>query len=99
MNWKEINKDIGVVKEGQTISITFESTKPLDIIKTQVGCSSCTKVLSYKDNILTVNYNTGSFPVHLYNHSVKPKIEGFVYVYLKDGTVDMLTFNGYLMRK
>ncbi len=95
-NWKTYTKNIGQVKQNTRKEITFESNIPLDISRVEPGCSSCTKFLDYKDNILTVRYEAGSFPMHL-KEAKQSIINKSITVYYENGTSDTLKFVGFLI--
>lgn len=94
-NWKNYTKNIGSIKEYTRTEVKFESNFNLDISRVEPGCTSCTKFLDYKDNILTMRYEAPEFPRHLLGekHSI---IDKTVTVYYNDGTYDVLKFVGFL---
>lgn len=96
-NWKNYTINIGNVVANTSRTIKFESEHPLDISSIQPGCSSCTKVVEYKDNVLTVKYDAPSFPVHLLGKEAV--IDKFIDVYYTDGIQERLKFIGFLKHK
>ncbi len=95
-NWKAFTKNIGQVKQNTRKEVSFESSQPLEISRVEPGCSSCTKFLDYKDNILTLRYEAGSFPVHL-KSAGQAVINKSVTVYYENGGHDVLKFVGFLI--
>lgn len=95
-NWKNYTINLGYVKQKTNTTIKFYSLLPLDISTVQPGCSSCTKFLDYKDNILSLKYTAPEFPKHLVKSETIINKE--VTVYYNDGTSDVLKFVGILKR-
>lgn len=95
--WKNYTVNIGNVVANTSKIIKFESNESLDISSIQPGCSSCTKVIEYKDNILTVKFDAPSFPVHLLGKD--SVIDKFIDVYYTDDTSERLRFVGFLKHK
>ena len=95
-NWKNYTVNIGHIKQDTSKIITFESNKELDISTVQPSCSSCTKFIDYKDNILTIKYDAPMYPVHL--NTIEQVINKEIEVYYNDGTQDKLKFVGFLKR-
>jgi len=96
-NWKQYTINLGNVVANTTRTVKFESKHPLDISSIQPGCASCTKVLGYEDNVLTIRFDAPSFPVHLLGK--ESVIDKFIDVYYKDGTQERLKFVGFLKHK
>lgn len=96
-NWKDNNITVGLLTEGESIEIKFESSKELDIQEIKPGCTNCTTVNGYKDNILSITYKADSIPYHITTktHSVIK----YIYILYKDGNTEVLRFNVRIIRK
>ena len=94
-NWEEKTKHLGQIKPNKTIQVKFKSKFPLSIDSVIPGCTSCTKFIDYKDNVLTLNF-TPSSPKHL-STKLLP-ITKSVTVYYEDGTSEELKFTATLNR-
>lgn len=96
-NWKETTINIGYVKQKSNRILKFESNSPVLVQHVSPSCTSCTKFIDYKDNILTLRYEAPEFPKHLVNERFAP-IQKYVTVYYEDGTREQLNFNGFLTK-
>jgi hypothetical protein len=96
-NWKNYTVNIGYVKEKTSRLVKFESNGPLQIQHISPGCTSCTKFIDYKDNILTLRYEASEFPKHLITEKESP-IRKYVTVYYEDGSREQLNFVGFLIK-
>lgn len=66
-NWKNININLGEVKENVSKLIIFESTEDLEkIINMTSSCGCSTPTLDGKRKII-VKFNTGTIPIHLHS--------------------------------
>lgn len=93
-NWKETIVNIGTVKPNSRKLIVFESLKKLDITSIQPCCSSCTKVVSYKENLLTVSYKANEIPFHLRGITNNLVIDKCINIYYSNGEHELLKFIG-----
>ena len=95
-NWKNYTVNLGYVKQKSSKTFTFTSTVPLEISRVQPECPDCTKFIDYKDNTLTMKYDSPEFPKHiLKSESI---INKEIAVFYEDGTSDKLKFVGILKR-
>lgn len=91
MNWKELNIELGVLKEKQKIIFSFVAVKELEILKIKPGCASCTKVKKMQGRVLPIIFTAEKIPVHLKQQGYQ-KIKKQVIVTYKDGSKEVLSF-------
>ena len=90
-NWKEINKDLGIVKAGETIEFYFEYIgvpKQVRRIKKDCGCT----LPIFEDNKLLVKFTPYALTKKMQDRFKTYQAEKKIQVVWKDSTVDILTF-------
>lgn len=100
MKWFEKIKNIGPIKEKASTNITYNYLGSESIKEIKPSCGSCTKVVSFKDNILTIKFTAGEIPKYLGN-SVEEglPLNKKVLVTYENGQTDVLQFVGYIKGK
>ena len=96
MKWESKQIDLGVVRTGKKITISFYSTEELEIANMTVSCG-CTKPKYIKEEKrLEVIYNPGSIPIHL-RHTGKFSTNKSITIWYSNGSKDVLTFSGLIV--
>jgi len=91
-NWEQESIDAGAVKQGGKLTVTFKSTRPLDIVKISPGCTACTIIKGYEDGVLTAVYKAESIPAHLRRVLTHQTVKKIITVTYKDGSKEVLSF-------
>lgn len=91
--WESLHIDLGKHKENTRVKVSFKALVEPDIKKIKVGCKSCTRVLGFNPETMTLDviYSIAPIPFHL---RVRPYINSrkVIQVFYKDKTNDILTF-------
>lgn len=98
-NWRETKINIGEVKEGTIINVTFnskESLKNIKSITSSCGCSVPT--YSSKTKILDVVYTPKSIPKHLVKQGFY-KATKYITIVYEDEQKDILSFTSKITKK
>lgn len=96
-NWKNYTVNIGHVKQRTTKLVKFESKLEVNIQHISPSCPGCTKFIDYKDNVLTLRYESPEFPKHL-SQEKESIIKKYITVYYEDGSREQLNFVGFLTK-
>ena len=95
-NWKQYNIDLGTVKQGTKHIMEFVSNSTLVVNKFSPGCSHCTSIKGYENNILKVGYNAEYLPVHLKKQGFQ-NIRKVITVVYEDGSKEILSFTAKIV--
>jgi len=98
-NWKEFEKNIGIVYVNRKVDIYFYDNKELPVIKSitsSCGCSSANYDVETKR--LSVNYKPGSIPTHLLNQGYYTTTK-YITVTYEDDSKDILSFTAKVYKK
>lgn len=94
MSWVNKIVKLGSIKQNQTKIIEFKSLKPLTIQEITPTCAQCTKIVGYKDNVLTVKFLVGEISEHL---KINPGYQEFrksIVITMLDGSKNILVITG-----
>ena len=94
MSWLNKIVKLGLVKENTIRTLEFKTLKPLKIVDINPSCGDCTKIIGYKDNVLTVKFIAGEIPHHLKSKPGYQDIRKTIVVTMEDGEKDILVFTG-----
>lgn len=95
--WKEPDKSLGRVEPYKETKFRYAYTGNKVVDTITPSCSSCTKV-KLKGDVLHVSFTTGAYPQHLRTNTDNLSFNYKITVLYKDGTNDVLTFNGVLIK-
>lgn len=99
MKWDSLQKNIGVVKVGETKEIIFKALVPLPkITKLKSSCGCSTPTYDKKLNQVVVEYTAQKIPKHL-KHEGQYKSRKLITIVYEDESRDTLIFHGTVKKE
>lgn len=105
-NFNEVTKSFGETKEHSSIDIVFQKTpEAKEISRLAIGCASCTQAWKYGPNetfpygYVLVRFTSGAISDDLIKNGIhRMAVEKNVEVHYTDGSADILTYTGHVVR-
>lgn len=98
MTWKNRNINLGEIKEGIVKKVIFESEEDLTgLIASLKSSCGCANPILESTNKVTVKYNPGYIPVHLFGVGIS-HFSNRVTITYNTGDVEYLNFSGIIKK-
>jgi len=92
MAWEKTRIDLGKVKVGKSVSFIYKYIGIQPIVDIKPGCAGCTKIVSFKDDILKITYTAGAISKHLAQNREHNR-NNVIFITYDNGDIETLNFS------